>query len=176
MSKKFERMENVLLMEAKEVKGIKDRINDIDNVLAKNYINNKSTGPSVDNSAIDDIKEDAEQANADPTHKEVEKDSVRTLPHRFRSVRSQNKHKQLKRKGSENDITHKARDLQQKMRSMGDDSKSLADLEQMITNSKNSFIQTTDNILSFKNKLSSELKKTLSSDQKTEMDKVTKMG
>lgn len=141
-------------------------------------MNNKSI--SVDNSAIEtepnlkDSKEDAEQDNVDSTHKEVEKDTVRTLPHRFRSVHSKNKH--LKHKSNENDIAHKARDLQQKMRSMGDDSKSLADLEQMIRNSKNSFIQTADNILAFKNKFDSELKKTLSSEQKTEMDKVTKMG
>lgn len=39
MAKKFERMENVLLMEAKEVKGIKDRINEIDDNIAKNNTN-----------------------------------------------------------------------------------------------------------------------------------------
>jgi hypothetical protein len=58
MAKKFERMENVLLMEAKEVKGIKDRINEIDDNIAKNNTNKNIE--SVDTSPVEEANKEVD--------------------------------------------------------------------------------------------------------------------
>jgi len=179
MAKKFERMENVLLMEAKEVKGIKDRINEIDDVIAKKYINNKSDIPFPEQGADKPDSDLKEEMLPEPTPpKTNDNDTVRVLPHRFRSKVSRNhinKPILLKEHQTDN-LEKKARDLQLKLRSMGDDSKTMPELVKMIKNSSSSFVQTDDVIASFKNKFDSELKKNLTKQEKIELDSVTKMG
>lgn len=60
---------------------------------------------------------------------------------------------------------------------MGDDNKSLPDLIKMIRNSATeSFIQLSDDIQIFKNKFDNELKQSMTKDEKSELEKVTKMG
>jgi cell pole-organizing protein PopZ len=184
MAKKFERMENVLLMEAKEVKGIKDRINEIDDVIAKKYINNKpllSDNQPLDQGIdkIDSADSKEEMLSEAKTSKSNENDTVRVLPHRFRSKTiSKFSDKNLMNHSSrENDVEKRAKDLQLKLRSMGDDSKTMKELVKMIRNSSSrSFVQTNDVLATFKNKFDAEVKKNLTKEEKTDMDKVTKMG
>lgn len=153
LMKKFDRMENILLLEAKEVKSVKERINEIDD-----YLDRRDKKPTT------------------VTNSSVEEDGMTSRTPRFRSAsKSMRKNHREHKDINDTALLIKAKDIQQKLHDMGDDSKTVGQIETLIRNSR-TFLQSKENILSFKRKITKQMLHSLTEEEKSQMDNVSKMG